>query len=270
MRFRDNIELFISQTITAINKHGLLTVSSRAIGELYDQTVRRYLPITGQITRAGVVTDDERLFDTYLPKEWQFAQDDPLYKSGYLPLHRNLIQPRDTVVIVGGGRGVSAVSASKQVGSNGKIIIFEGSHEQCLEIYDTLLRNNCENNYTIKNNVVGPGINVYTDDKDTIRSIDPSNIPECDVLELDCEGAEYTILEKMEIRPRVLLVELHPWSYSGDPAEILKQIDNIGYKFSEFRDNHGNNYDYNNFVEYLNSMSTGQKGPSPVVIAVRE
>jgi hypothetical protein len=52
--------------------------------------------------------------------------------------------------------------------------------------------------------------------------IGPTSLPNCDVLELDCEGAEQTILEKITIRPRVILVETH--AYLGSSPDKIRTL----------------------------------------------
>jgi hypothetical protein len=37
--------------------------------------------------------------------------------------------------------------------------------------------------------------------------VTPAELPECDVLELNCEGSEIGILRNMTIRPRAIAVE---------------------------------------------------------------
>jgi hypothetical protein len=47
----------------------------------------------------------------------------------------------------------------------------------------------------------------------------PSELPPCNVLELDCEGAEVEILREMNIQPRVILVETHDHFSAGNSRE---------------------------------------------------
>lgn len=60
----------------------------------------------------------------------------------------------------------------------------------------------------------------------------PSAIPECDVLELDCEGAELDILRTLDGDPRVIIVEIHP--RVGCPApEVEAAFAEMGYAIIE-------------------------------------
>lgn len=57
-------------------------------------------------------------------------------------------------------------------------------------------------------------------------------MPDCDVLELDCEGAELGILNNINVRPRVITVEIH----NGEilkADDVINTIHNIGYVIQE-------------------------------------
>ena len=60
----------------------------------------------------------------------------------------------------------------------------------------------------------------------------PAEIPDCDVLEMDCEGAETSILSEMSIRPRVILVETH--GCLGAPtSDVRDLLITIGYEVED-------------------------------------
>jgi hypothetical protein len=50
----------------------------------------------------------------------------------------------------------------------------------------------------------------------------PSQLPSCDVLQLDCEGAEVEILRETMIQPRVILVETH--GIFGAPTNLVASL----------------------------------------------
>jgi hypothetical protein len=50
----------------------------------------------------------------------------------------------------------------------------------------------------------------------------PSELPPCNVLELDCEGAEVEILRELTIQPRVILVETH--GLFGAPTDLVASL----------------------------------------------
>jgi hypothetical protein len=62
--------------------------------------------------------------------------------------------------------------------------------------------------------------------------LDPSAVPECDVLEMDCEGAEVEILQGMECRPRTIVVETHA-PLGVPPEDVEATLDGRGYDVRE-------------------------------------
>ena len=63
----------------------------------------------------------------------------------------------------------------------------------------------------------------------TVAVVAPEALPPCDVLELDCEGAEVEILSTMTIRPRVILTETHGL-YGAPTPRVVELLGKIGYR----------------------------------------
>src|SRR5262249_41883865 len=61
---------------------------------------------------------------------------------------------------------------------------------------------------------------VFGSDLGTI--LPPSQLPACNVLQLDCEGAEVEILHELTIQPRVILVETH--GVYGAPTDLVASL----------------------------------------------
>ena len=60
----------------------------------------------------------------------------------------------------------------------------------------------------------------------------PSQLPPCNVLQLDCEGAEAEILRGLIIRPRAILVETH--GVFGAPTDLVASLlEKRGYVVSD-------------------------------------
>ena len=85
----------------------------------------------------------------------------------------------------------------------------------------------------MKHAVVGEAISVHGEQDDRSKLIvPPAELPECDVLELDCEGSEIGILRNMTIRPRAIAVETH--GLYGAPTTMVKELlENLGYAVHE-------------------------------------
>ena len=128
-----------------------------------------------------------------------------------------------TVTVVGGGEGVTAVVAARAVGETGSVVCFEGSGWGVRKVRGTAARNKMSRRLTVKHAVVGEAIDVYGDTGQlSTRVVAPAELPESDVLELDCEGAEIIILRNMTIRPRVIAVETH--GFRGAPTVVVKEL----------------------------------------------
>jgi hypothetical protein len=83
----------------------------------------------------------------------------------------------------------------------------------------------------VEHAVVGDAVGVYGDDAGPILAV--GQLPECDVLEMDCEGAELGILRAMVIRPRAVLVETHG-NVGGSSSEVAVSLGRLGYRVSDY------------------------------------
>jgi hypothetical protein len=81
---------------------------------------------------------------------------------------------------------------------------------------------------TAKRAAVGPEVKVRGT-PDGSANIAPDELPDCDVLEMDCDGAEIEILEKMQIRPDLIIVETHG-IYDTPESDVRDALGDIGYE----------------------------------------
>jgi hypothetical protein len=152
-------------------------------------------------------------------------------EDGLVSGHKNLTCEGDTVVIIGGGSGVTTVNAARITSSKGEVQVFEASTEQVDIIQETLLLNNVHDWCRVNNTIVGG-------DRGTFRNIDTkeadlldvADLPECDVLEIDADGGEIDILRDLSISPRVILIELHPYFFPNKEKEIFQFFSDNGYE----------------------------------------
>lgn len=164
--------------------------------------------------------------------------DYPSSEGGEVTAHHNFTQPGDTVVIIGGGRGVSTVHAAWESGPDGRVMVFEGSERYARIISEVVALNNVSERCTIETAVVGEAVDVFDSAEQTpAEQIPVKSLPQCDVLEMDCEGAEAYILAHLEQRPRVLIIEIHPGEVSA--RGTLEQIRTMGYDVVRYWTNEG-------------------------------
>ncbi len=218
-------------------RFGFEELSKRAIAYLYRRTIRKALPTLAEVKYSGIPISRERKFgDSSLP---DFLAPHPLedihgYEENLIRALRSQVRIGDRVTIVGGGEGVTAVVASKGAGDTGSIVCFEASGWEVQKIKATAVRNKVSKRVTVYHAVVGSAISAYGGPENlSSYLVSPADLPECDVLELDCEGAETIILRNLTIRPRAIVVEAH--GVFGAPTKLVKELlENLGYGVEEF------------------------------------
>ncbi len=221
-------------------RFGARRVFTRGVAFLYRKIIRRVIPTSGHLKRNGIPTGESEvsLGDRFVPPTFLPVHLQQYYPSFSVPGYedalvqglRQHVRRGDRIVIVGGGVGVTSTVAAKQAGSEGHVWIYEGSEEMTSITRRTLAINDVEDNTEVRHTIVGEAISVRGEKADdTALYMDPGDLPECEVLELDCEGAETAILKGMQLQPRSVLVESH--GIYGAPSDEVEQIlINKGYK----------------------------------------
>lgn len=232
----------IREAYRVIRRDGFITMFYMTIRHFYINHIRDHTPVIAAPTRAK--------FDVEIKQGWRHRKlFDPLFginedihdgELGLILAERALAQKGDHVVIIGAGAGISATAAAKQIGPDGKLTLYEGLDRRN-QITETFALNDVDEDIDVEihNTLVGAeetGVdNLYTADEAT-ETINPEELPECDVLECDCNGAELEILRNMEIRPRVLVIELEAvWykrKFGGEkhPHEVTDHMREMGYR----------------------------------------
>lgn len=225
----------------------------RKIGRrIYQQTIWQSLPSIGYIERSGVKVGRKRLLDNVIPNIlWPgYPEEKPNYKYGTIDLLDKHIRVDDTIAIVGGGYGVTTVHAARKA-RNGKIFVYEGSAEQCRILNKVMSWNDVDVEHEIIQGVVGDDIDVYHTSEEA-DMVHPSDLPACDVLEMDCEGAELEIIFGLDQRPRIIIVEIHPHKFDADASRICEILRDIGYEILESRDQAGRKLSFSELEDVLN------------------
>ena len=70
------------------------------------------------------------------------------------------------------------------------------------------------------------------------RIFEKNRIENCDLLKLDCEGAEYGIVESMtpELAEKIenIFLEYHDWVPGGDSRKLQRDLEKLGYKVERY------------------------------------
>lgn len=192
--------------------------------QAYNRVLRPHLPRKVGVYN-GVPVRGPRLLD--------FTDVHPEHEHGLVEATKQSLSPGDDVVMIGGGMGTSAVYASRAVGPDGSVTVYEASADMFECLTDTLEMNGCEN-VDPNHALVGDPGDVWGDlgDPDHIA---PDELPECDLLQLDCEGAEMSILPEISIEPPSLVVETHG-VYGAPTEEVCDLLETMGYGVDNIRD----------------------------------
>ena len=222
-----------------IRADGVSGFARRSIAYAYRRGVRPCIP--GEpVCYAGIPIYDRKWGDrlvpiTWLPDEARADQPDQLdYEATLVAGLRETVRPGDSVVIVGAGFGVTAVVAALRAGPSGTVHCFEASKQYVRLAQQTAARNQITN-INIHHAVVAKLItNLFCGGvaHDLGPALPPSQLPPCNVLEMDCEGAEVEILREMIIQPRVILVETHGL-YGAPTALVASLLEKRGYVVSD-------------------------------------
>lgn len=170
----------------------------RAAQFVYNRTVRDHLP-NQWIVRNRVAVRDRRMLD--------ITSHDPCYEEELITAIHHAVGEDDHVCIVGGGKGVSTVWASRESRS-GHVDVYEAAAEQVGLVAETVEANPTPAPVALHHAVVGPGIDIWGDAGDADH-IQGTHLPDCDVLVVDAEGAETSILRTLAHQPREIVVEYH-------------------------------------------------------------
>lgn len=203
--------------------------TNRKFPNVVYQTVRDFMPVMRNVTYNGVnVPGKRRLLDSAFPlaAKWENGQDLPEYEAALVDGLRKHVRSDDNVVVIGGGWGVTGVIAARQTSET--VHVYEASGEQVTKAQETVSHNATIGKIEFHHAAVGPAKDIWGDFGDA-KKITPAKLPTCDILELDCEGAEIDILTELPYRPRVILVETHG-HLDCPTASVQSELTSMNYK----------------------------------------
>lgn len=154
----------------------------------------------------------------------------PVHERTVVSALRRYVRRGDSVVVVGGGWGTTTVVAARMTHYEGDVTVYEPSSKMLDVIRRTVDANRVDELVTVEHAAIGS----VSDSSERIFGksdgdlYPPAAIPECDVLDLDCEGAELEILRGLSFRPRLLTVEVHP-HLGCSHDEIEAELAHAGY-----------------------------------------
>jgi hypothetical protein len=220
---------YLSKAINVLKEDGISGVIRQGIPFVYDQHLLPLLPrVYANYNRVQVKS--AKIFDSVIP--WR-EKDKPNYESGLVSGIDEYVDSGDSVVIIGGGWGVTTVKAAMNVGEEGSLTVYEGSKKELNHVLDTINKNGVQDRVDPIHAVVGPEISLRGEARGA-EQVSPEEIPSCDVLELDCEGAEISILESLKIQPETILVESHGM-HGAPTSEVENLLNQMSYSVKSKR-----------------------------------
>jgi len=242
--------------------------------------LHRALPVleygTCSDVRVPRPAEPRRLFDRLRPR--RDAPEHLPFEGALASTHRRVTRPEDAVVIVGGGYGITTVAAAR---AGASVTVYEPAPDRLAAIRRTLELNDVDPDaVTLRRAVVGE-LNPHEAAKkgleeDGVRVVDPVDLSPCDVLELDCEGAELPILRALDPAslPRVIAVEIHPLKLDGATGAVLDRLRALGYAIERRLTHDGESLDAAAFERLLDGETPAVGGAAhqafpPVVVAER-
>ena len=223
----------IQKAFHIVRESGLRELGNRALALAYRRGLRPLLPSAGPVSYAGIPVAHYRKWgDRTVPSRWRptSVQDVPGYEAALVAAIEEYTRTGDQVVVIGGGLGVTAAIAALKAGANGRVRCFEGASQGVALVQRTARLNGVADRLTVHHAVVARSIAVYGTQPNG-EVVLPEELPECDILELDCEGAEVDILRAMTIRPRAVLVETHGL-YGASTPLVADLLNERGYSVS--------------------------------------
>jgi hypothetical protein len=206
-----------------VRAQGILGLVRRSMAYAYRRGVRPCIPGKPVYYDGIPICHDRNWVDELIPRAWvpHGCADEPAYEPTLVAAMRDIVRSGDTVVIVGAGLGVTAVVSALCAGPSGIVQCFEASKQYVAFAQKTAARNKLSN-ISVHHAVVAKPIYVYGGGRDLGPIRSPSQLPSCDVLELDCEGAEVDILRQLTIQPRAIVIETH--GLFGAPTELVRRL----------------------------------------------
>lgn len=185
------------------------------VKRVYNGVLRDHLPSKiGTVN--GVQTRKHRLLD---------VSGEPDYEATAVDALTRHVQTGDHVLVLGGGYGITAVR-SAWLGAS-QVTAVEASASQTRILREAARLNHVGDTVTVHHGIVGPEHRVFGATGDANRLLIPE-LPDCDVLEMDIEGAELAVLEGLTIRPRAVIVETHA-KFDAPTDEVVARLESMGY-----------------------------------------
>jgi len=189
----------------------------RSIAKPIYNLIRPYTP-RKYISASGVAIKRGHLFD---------FSDEKEYKPEAIAAIEENVNEGDHVVEVATGHGIFSMVCARE---GATVDTYEGAGrmvEKATGFHELV---GAADAVTVHHAVVGEPRELYGSDLEA-SAVAPADLPGCDVLLLDCEGAELDIIRGVNPTPPTIIVETHP-SHGAPTHAVERLLSNHGYKIA--------------------------------------
>ena len=150
--------------------------------------------------------------------------------------------PNDIILAVGLGTGSTLIPICKLLNDGGFYTVIEASSSQISKAKLNIELNKIDNSrYEIINGYAGQVHDTWGSGNQRNINI---NEYQFDILELDCEGSELSIIQNLLKKPRFIIVELHPGYFNHEFKSFEVFLNLMNGKGYEYTFSYGHNGDY--------------------------
>lgn len=222
-------------------QQGAIALFNSAAKHIYIRLARPYLPCQQHQEIQGVTVYSskrcEKSLDSWFGVDLSWPQS---HKKPNCDFINEYVAEDDTVVVIGGGYGISSTVAAKKAGEGGEVLIYEGANKVVEDLKQTLRLNNVLHQTCVIHSIVGD-ISNLKGPGDEAKTAHPSDLPHCDVIEMDCEGAEINLIPELPPSINTILVETHP-SKGAPTSRVEELLNDRGYQIVESEPDRSSGY----------------------------
>lgn len=190
------------------------------------------------------------------------------FEAGVYLSHLRVTNSNDKILAIGLGTGSTLILIVKILDKKGFYRCIEASLLQIDKAYENINLNEVDNSKFEIINAFAGDKSCESWGKSSMDMVD-INQYDFDVLEMDCEGSELSIIQSLKKYPNYIIIELHPWHFDSHYYEFddfLSLMDNKGYTF-HFAYGHDGDYLDFNYARHLYNSSKQKihSHPMPIV-----
>ena len=113
----------------------------------------------------------------------------PEHEAELISAIRNYVRNGERALVIGGGSGASTVVVAHQVGNTGSVVSYEGNRNSVARVKETINLNKVDDRVEVHHTIIEKPVYLLGEigNPSTLAAKD---FPDCDVLVMDCEGAE--------------------------------------------------------------------------------